>query len=654
MPVTLLQVHEGQVGPVDPEATPPPLPGGAAEVVRFFMEVPQWIQIGGVFVGGVAALVLVVFAWRRRQELWAGVAALPLWVKATGIAVVVAGGAVGGVAGYQVYDFVEHDNQFCTGCHLMAEAYMSFEESAHVDLGCKDCHAQAKTESMRQLYLWVVDRPGDVGPHSPVPDARCTSCHVDGDPEDWPQIAASLGHRVHFESDDPDLGELMCVTCHGISLHEFAPPATSCGECHEDETSVVLGGMAAETELHCVACHDFLGDRPATLPGLEEGFALMPDRAQCQSCHEMARLIEEEELDVDPHGAVCGACHNPHTQDTPSGAAESCVDCHEGADTLTVFHTGTHAPVLPDCTRCHTAHQWTVEGTECLSCHESIMDDPGSRQTGEVLGRRFLDPMRNGVDDGVREPNGSAIEAGPHDRSLPFLLMHGAGSLRSSRGSPPEPASGSADTIPRPFAHGQHEAVSCTECHGRQGEHGVITVQTPRDCAACHHDPGRGFECGDCHPGGDLAVPRQVSTTVTLTVWEEPRSRQLSFEHEYHESLQCQECHTSSVLLTAEPDCAACHDDHHRPEADCSSCHEPAESEAHGLEVHLTCTSSGCHAGTAGDRPALTRSMCLTCHQNQRDHEPGLDCQNCHMIPEPPPTRPASEDFAHSRSGAPS
>jgi hypothetical protein len=645
MSTRLLQLHGGQVGPVDPDPDAPPLPGGAAEVVRFFMDVPQWIQIGGAILGGVAAVVAVVLLWRNRTAVLQWMRHLPPVVKAGALAVIVAGAVVASVGGYQVYDFVEHDNRFCTGCHVMADAYVSFEESGHAELGCKECHAQPRTESARQLYLWVLERPHEVGPHSPVPDARCASCHVEGDPDQWRQIAASLGHRVHFESDDPDLGELMCVTCHGVSVHEFIPASATCGECHEAEAEVRLGRMAAETDLHCVACHDFLGDEPAELPGVPEGIALLPERIQCMTCHEMQPLLAEAELDVDPHGAVCGACHNPHTQETPADAVETCMGCHEPVEEITVFHTGTHAPVMPNCIECHSAHSWSVQGSDCLSCHETVMDEPMASVPvqGDEVGAPGR-PLPGSI-------NPSRVTAHPG----PGVGMEG--SAIDPAPVRPVPIHASAivvDTVPRqdprPFRHREHEALSCLECHGRADEHGVVTVQTARDCAACHHDPQRGYACQDCHAGAEIALPRSVDSPMDLTVWDEPRTRAFAFEHQLHEGLECQECHTGPVLLAVEQQCADCHDDHHRPQAECARCHLEAEPGVHGLEVHLTCTSSGCHAGTAGERPALSRTLCLACHQDQVDHEPGLECQQCHMVPAQPPVRRTSDA---SRPGLP-
>ncbi len=647
----LLQVHQGQVGPVDPDPAPPPLPGGAAEVTRFFMDVPQWLQIGGVVLGGIGAVVALVLFWRHRKDILPWLIGLPAAVKATALAVLVAGGAAASVAGYQVYDFVEHDNRFCTGCHVMADAYLRFEESAHVGLGCKDCHAQPRTESARQLYLWVLQRPEEVGPHSPVPDARCTSCHIDDDPESqWPQIAASLGHRVHFESEDPELREVMCVSCHGVAVHQWTTAASTCGDCHEAEAHAQLGRMGAETELHCVACHDFMGEEPTDLPGAHEGMAILPDAPQCMACHDMEEILTLGDFDADPHGAVCGACHNPHEQDTPFDAVETCQGCHVDVETLTIFHTGTHAPVLPNCAECHSAHTWSVQGSQCQDCHDTVMDDPGS-QAGILNGpgaAGWMTPEEGGASSGgpsvaasSMAGTGGAAAAFPHPplAAWAHLALHETGPVVDLRAQPATGDTFPPTPDPRPFLHRQHESVSCQECHGSADEHGIVTVTTAQDCAACHHDSASAYECQSCHVEDALHIPRGISTPMSLTVWDEPRSRELGFEHGLHEDISCQECHTEGVLLAVEMECAACHEDHHRAEADCTRCHLPAADDAHGLEVHLTCTSSGCHAGTAGERPSLTRNLCLPCHADQRDHEPGLNCQDCHMVPEQPPVR---------------
>ncbi len=196
----------------------------------------------------------------------------------------------------------------------------------------------------------------------------------------------------------------------------------------------------------------------------------------------------------------------------------------------------------------------------------------------------------------------------------------------------------------RPFLHRDHQGLSCMECHGIGEEHGVIAVETARDCAACHHDPERGYSCDACHAEADLPPPAGVASTMSLTVWDEPRVRDLPFDHSTHAQVSCGTCHTEPVTLAVELECSACHAEHHEPDSDCTACHVPVEEGAHGLEVHLTCATAGCHGREEGRRPELTRSLCLMCHTDQVDHEPGLTCHECHMVPHEEIPRPRGEE----------
>ena len=52
-----------------PTAVESPLPGGVAEIVRFFFNVPQWIQIAGFVLGVLVAAWIVLVLWRRREAI---------------------------------------------------------------------------------------------------------------------------------------------------------------------------------------------------------------------------------------------------------------------------------------------------------------------------------------------------------------------------------------------------------------------------------------------------------------------------------------------------------------------------------------------------------------------------------------------------------
>jgi len=360
-----------------PEAIESPLPGGLANVVRFFLNFPQPLQIAGVVVGAMLALVVAVVLWRRRVSVWTWLTTRPrvAYASAGGLgAILVVSGAGAGLWGW---NYVQHDNGFCTGCHVMGPAFVKFTESEHSQLECHDCHTQPISASMRQLYLWVLERPEDIGEHAPVATEVCARCHIQDDADEtWEAIAATQGHQVHLTSDDPALATVQCVTCHAPEVHRFAPAEATCAQsgCHlPAETNIVLGGMAgSETTMHCLGCHQYTA--PAVAEGQLGAGGIVPPLEACGSCHAMAPIVAEFMPGDDPHQAVCGACHNPHTQITPAAAFTSCTSagCHTDPGALTPFHRGLHDDVANDCSVCHTAHGWVVEGNDCRSCHTDL------------------------------------------------------------------------------------------------------------------------------------------------------------------------------------------------------------------------------------------------------------------------------------------
>src|ERR1041384_4147754 len=91
---------------------PPPLPGGVAAVLRFFFNLPQWIQIGGFFIGLAIGAWLLVVLWRRRLQIIAWVKTRQRRVRIAllaGAAVLVIG-ATG--FGRVSWNYMQHDNAF--------------------------------------------------------------------------------------------------------------------------------------------------------------------------------------------------------------------------------------------------------------------------------------------------------------------------------------------------------------------------------------------------------------------------------------------------------------------------------------------------------------------------------------------------------------
>lgn len=359
------------------------------QVFRWFFSVPRWVQLGGVVLAialGIAAVVLLV-RWRRELADWVlhQHRTTPVgWKIAGAIAAIgVLMALVSGSTTFYVYS--QNNNQFCLSCHeLHDEVYERFQRSKHhtvAKLRCHDCHDEPLVAEVRQIGRWMLLRPAEVGPHAPVPRKVCAQCHIQRNPgKTWERIIATAGHSVHLLTDTAKALHIECLTCHGVTAHQFVPVARTCAQagCHEQAGQIRLGRMAGQTALHCVACHPFTAPLSETHSLATGRGALVPGLHNCLQCHAMKTRLAEYVPADDPHKGRCGDCHDPHRQTTVADAYKTCTNagCHAGVDTLTPFHRGLHPGLLARCGDCHKPHTWTVKGPACLECHENIMRRP--------------------------------------------------------------------------------------------------------------------------------------------------------------------------------------------------------------------------------------------------------------------------------------
>jgi hypothetical protein len=511
------------------------------------------------------------------RALRARIVKLPLVALITLALLLAAGAVAGGVLLFRTYEYVQHDNEFCLSCHLMADPYERFARSAHRGLGCKACHQPTMVVRTRMALTQILEQPEELNTHAEVPNDACAECHVRGDPEKWRLVSASAGHRVHLESQRPELRGLQCVECHSSSVHEFSPTEKTCRQsgCHEN-TQVRLGRMGNLT-IHCASCHEFNAPLPRGTPAETLAVALRPRQEECLSCHAMRMRVRMPEHD--PHGGACGACHNPHEQTTPGQAVESCatVACHTRVDTVSAFHRGLDAGVLAQCTSCHGAHEFRA-ATECLSCHQDMT--------------RVAQPI--------------AVPRAGRPRADSLL-----------------------------FRHPQHSGVACTECHQTAASHGQITITAFPQCRQCHHSGQTAQACTRCHERSELRTAYQMAQPVRMSV-AQPVTRRLPFDHGPHEREACTACHASGPEQSAAAvSCNACHEKHHVPETNCRSCHQLPPASAHTTRAHLGCGGAGCHTTVPFRGVPRTRQLCLGCHQQLADHMPRRNCIDCHALPQP-------------------
>jgi hypothetical protein len=265
---------------------------------------------------------------------------------------------VAATAGYGQWHYEQHDNRFCATCHLTQHDLDRFASSAHARLECRACHQATVDRRLHLMYAAAVHLRTGVADHAVVPSRVCEDCHIPRDSTRWKIVAKTAGHRKHLESNDPRLRGMRCTTCHGISLHAFAPVALSCAQaaCHAG-TTIVLGTMGGVTELHCTACHNYLADaRTVAFDTLNR--PLTPAAKPCVACHTMQQRLASLDIGLEPHRGVCGDCHNPHQH---PGSPVSCTQasCHANWRSVS-FHVGARRAAR--CITCHEAHSWRAPG----------------------------------------------------------------------------------------------------------------------------------------------------------------------------------------------------------------------------------------------------------------------------------------------------
>jgi hypothetical protein len=316
----------------------------------------------------------------------------------------------------------------------------------------------------------------------------------------------------------------------------------------------------------------------------------------------MENMLADFDPALDPHGAECGTCHNPHTQSSAQEARLACVNCHADWKTRP-FHTGpAHVDVGTQCVLCHEPHRARVDASDCLGCHRKVSARPD-------VSPALRDRLRS-ADPGA---GGQAV---PRDS-------------RAASGAAPWPH------------HGRHTDLACIRCHATAEGHGPLAFASPAGCRDCHHSPGvRDAGCAPCHDAGGLG--RRVELDVAIrAAGAAERVRTVGFDHDTHAALRCDECHGPGAAraVTGEvASCRSCHDDHHTASRDCGGCHRGSDlAAAHAslADPHVRCAA--CHdAGTAAS-VVPDRGFCLACHAGQSAHQldSGRECSECHFLAPP-------------------
>jgi hypothetical protein len=261
---------------------------------------------------------------------------------------------IGAIVGYRYYKYTKEDPAFCMSCHMMQEAYRTWQKSAHWNYPCQRCHEMSVLEQNRMLVDYVLketktakQKHGRISPWN-----ACKDCHLSEVEQGSVTLRNSYGHAKHVF-----MQKIPCQRCHMGSLHTFAPNEQACLGCHADKTIHGLG-MAG---FSCLKCHSYSEKAPK-----------MISNDRCLGCHKnFPRKGPMSSL-------KCFDCHHPHGQIKPTNS-DCLKNCH-GYETKVGQHNLHMTKAKLNCLDCHKAHTWAIGKQEarnlCNRCH--VLRDPAT------------------------------------------------------------------------------------------------------------------------------------------------------------------------------------------------------------------------------------------------------------------------------------
>ncbi len=530
---------------------------------------------------------------------------------------------------------------------------------AHLDLGCTECHGNAKKPLL------------DVGERRYIGLSQdCATCHEDPHGGQMQASCADCHNQISFDSfatfDHDEVleltgahGELTCVQCHApdsiysvenLSSKSHRPESRTCADCHESPHSTPFSEGIVDLDPDqqgCALCHGesdtaFSQEAPdlSALLHAASGFTLEAphDNLKCAECHGPVGAEFADRFPGRP-AERCESCHtDPHGGQFelgPQGTSD-CLSCHSNLS----FKPHNFDEDL------HAAAGFTLDGAhnalECSACHTQPVE-------GAPIAFR-------GTASSCKQCHSDA-----HDGSFKLTKNQDCGTCHTTELFGDAHAQSFDHLAWTGFelggAHAQNRCESCHEEHGTRDEFGRVFGRIAarygevEGCQSCHADPHGGMftaeslplqvngkqGCARCH--GEASF-RAAADGLDHGLW-------MGFSLEgAHASVSCSECHTP----LARPDAqgrtwgqaqgSACNDCHSNPHGnqfetsgttDCSRCHSPADTFHELLFDHdrdSRFALDDTHAELA----------CVQCHRQSNDSagEPlrykplGMQCVDCH------------------------
>jgi hypothetical protein len=298
----------------------------------------------------------------------------------------------------------------CDTCHVTAPNSTSANEVLiPAEAACRACHEIDRTRP---------DKPVPAG----SPAARCDACHVatgpDGATVGWmPTARAPEPPRVRFANPNLKFNHLLhvrrgmgCELCHGgvptaaLATREDLPRMALCLGCHDGK----------QAQSRCGACHitepdgrlrTNLASAATAATGLVEGTRPLTPSGVLRGFDAHGPTFARDHVAAGRQSEGDGYCLQCHKR-------SECVDCHGGVVRPFDIHPSDYVSLhgsdarrnTPDCSSCHRAQSF------CVGCHQraGVAADP----TGGVPGVQARNPFGTGTQLKSFHPPGWVSEGG--------------------------------------------------------------------------------------------------------------------------------------------------------------------------------------------------------------------------------------------------
>jgi hypothetical protein len=531
-----------------------------------------------------------------------------------------------------------HEGVACTQCH--AKPVFS-----NTGTNCADCHADIHRRQM---------------------GANCEQCHT---VKGWNLVLQRVReHENRFPLVGGHAG-LDCADCHkSAAVGQFQGLSIQCYSCHQNtyQQTNAPNHVASGFPTQCEQCHNINTWLGAAFDHLKfTGFALtgMHATLDCAACHAGGKYKGTP--------ATCVGCHLPDFQKTNNpnhialGLPQTCQECHTTSawqpanfnhDSVGFPLTGGHAKL--QCDQCHTAGNFNLSSTACVSCH--LKDYQGTTNPNHVA---------TGIPQQCQMCHTtSAWQPASFDHSKTAFPLTGAHTqvqcalchvngnynLRTttcischlkdyqgttnpnhaSAGFPQqcEVCHSTTNWTSASFNHaatgwpltGAHTALQCSQCH-MNGNYGI----TSTTCVSCHMKDFQGTN----NPNHiSMGFPQQCDVCHSTAAWSPA-----TFNHNNtsfpltgaHTTVACANCHVNNNYTTVATDCYSCH----------KTVYQSTNNPNH-ISAGFPTTCAVCHTTTSWLGATFNHTwfnvnhgnangVCATCHTNSSDYTV-FQCTGCH------------------------